>query len=362
MSFLSDLFHGNVGNLGHDLNPSNIFSDAGADTTKALKNPLVDAGLLVGGGLLTAGLLDPALLGLEGAGIATDVAAGGGLDAAAGGGLDAALGFAGDARATDAAAGGVATDAFGFLDPAAAGTAAGGGGSPAGDASMFANLPNISNVADPALASGNIYGSAGGGGGFWSDLISGAEKSVTKNPLGIAAAAGGLGLSFLRGNQTDPNQKALQGEAPALQAQGAALTASGQQLQTYLTNGTLPPALQSQVTSAVQAEKARIISNHAANGENTNPTQNSALAQELSQADINGLNLAGQLEQQLFTSGTQLINTGLNETGLSTQLYEVLARMDQQDNKQLMQAIASMAAALGGGGAKIQIGGNAATT
>jgi hypothetical protein len=141
-----------------------------------------------------------------------------------------------------------------------------------------------------------------------------------------------------------------------LASQGTALTASGQQLQQYLTSGTLPPALQSQVNSAVAAEKARIIANHAANGENTNPTQNSALAAELSQADINGINAAGNLEQQLFQSGTQLLQTGINETGLSTQIYESLVKMDQANNNQLMTAIASMAAALGGGGTKISLG------
>ena len=64
MSFLSDLFQGNFSNLGNDLAPSNIFSDFGTDASKAVSNPIVDAGLLVGGGLLTAGLADPALLGL----------------------------------------------------------------------------------------------------------------------------------------------------------------------------------------------------------------------------------------------------------------------------------------------------------
>ena len=45
-----------------------------------------------------------------------------------------------------------------------------------------------------------------------------------------------------------------------------------------------------------------------------------------------------------------LMKTGLNETGLSTQLYETLVKLDQQNNQQLMSAISSFAAALGGGG------------
>src|SRR5208282_6524811 len=86
MSFLSDIFSGNFSNLGQDLAPSNIFSDFGSDIAK---DPLLDAGLLVGGGLLTAGLADPALLGLGAAGGAADLSTMGGAAAAGiGAGVD----------------------------------------------------------------------------------------------------------------------------------------------------------------------------------------------------------------------------------------------------------------------------------
>jgi hypothetical protein len=361
MSFLSDLIHGNTGNLGHDL--------FGSPTAIA---ETVGGVLGLGGlGLGAAGLLGlggvAADAGAIGAGAPLDLLAGGaaagtaGADAAAGG-LDlTALGLTSDASSAFAADPGIqAIDAFAPL-----GTTSGA----AADTAAQVGTLSVPGIADSSVAASDITnfapgatdatGGSTGGGSFLDKLVSGASNSLTKNPLGIAAATGGLGLSLLRGNQTDPNQQALQNEAPGLAAQGAALTQSGQQLQTYLTSGTLPPALQSQVSSAVAAEKARIIQNHASNGENTNPSQNSALAQELSQADINGINLGGQLEQQLFTAGTQLLNTGLNETGLSTQLYETLAKMDQTNNNQLMASIASMAAALGGG-TKIQIGGTSA--
>ena len=370
MSFLSDLVEGKDSNLGHDLNPSNVFSDTQKDIggKNTLEDILGGAAILTGGLGLAGGL--PALGGLFGAadagavaGAPLDILAGGAAEGSADAAGGAALGFGADVG-SDAAAGDSGLDAINSAlgigaggDAAAPGSAlalqapdAAGAvsGSPI-DPALYNNLPNINGVIDS-------YDPNAAQPSFLDKLVSGASNSLTKNPLGIAAAAGGLGLSFLNGSKENANQKVLTQEAPALAAQGAALSASGQQLQTYLTNGTLPPAMQSQVTTAVQAEKARIIQNHASNGENTNPTQNSALAQELSQADINGLNLAGQLEQQLFTSGTQLLNTGLNETGLSTQLYESLAKMDQANNTQLMTAIASMAAALGGG-TKIQIGG-----
>jgi len=376
-----------LSSLGHDI--ANVWNDQ-PNWAKGLE---IGAGALLGGGAIAG------LAGLGGgaavAGGAADVAAtGGGFDLAtigpgvteAGGaltGADAAggvaLGFAGDA-----AAGGSGIDTIN----AALGITGGAGGSDAGSALALAapDAAPLGTTAGAAAGSAPLSLSADAGydlstigpgvsstGGavtgatpaastpsFWDSLVSGAKGSLTKNPLGIAAAGAGLGLSFLRGNKTDPNQQALQAEAPQLLAQGQALTASGQQLQTYLTSGTLPPALQSQVTSAVEAEKARIIQNHASNGENTNPAQNSALAAELSQADINGINLGGQLEQQLFTAGNQLLQTGVHETGLSTQLYETLTKMDEANTTQLMSAIASMAAALGGG-TKIQIGGATAT-
>jgi len=192
--------------------------------------------------------------------------------------------------------------------------------------------------------------SASGATGFsWDSILKGTENSLAKNFPGIALSAGGLGLSFLEGKKNDANANVLAAQAPALAQEGASLSAQGTQLTQYLTNGTLPPGQQAQVTQAVQAEKARIIANAAANGQNTNPTQNSALAQDLSAADQNGIALAGKLEQNLAAAGTQLLQTGLTETGLSTQLYETLYKMDEANNTQLMQSIASLAAAFGGG-------------
>ena len=44
-------------------------------------------------------------------------------------------------------------------------------------------------------------------------------------------------------------------------------------------------------------------------------------AQELSAADMNGLALAGQLEQQLATTGTQLISAGFSEASASARAF-----------------------------------------
>ena len=374
MSFLTDLFEGHTSNLGNDLSPSNIFSDTKKDIGG--KNTLED--ILGGAALLTGGIGLAGGLGAFGGAAAGTAAADTGFDLAtigpgvtdagtAIGAADAALPAeatldafetgAGDATLTTPwSAGGIAP-----LDsPAPIGTTLGALTPAATDAGIL----SVPGIADSGVAASDITTDAAAGGAsqpsFLNQLVTGASNSITKNPLGLLAAGTGLGLDILNRNKSDPNLNALEAQAPGFAAQGAGLTASGQTLQSYLTNGTLPPGQQAQVTEAVQAAKARIISNHAANGENTNPTQNSALAQELSQADLNGLALAGQLETQLASTGQSLITAGLTETGLSSEIYQALVKIDQTNNNQLMSAIASMAAALNGG-TKIQIGGNSVT-
>ena len=225
-------------------------------------------------------------------------------------GLDPSIAasYGGDAGALPAA-GGAAPTGGTFFDPSAAQAAY--GGSP-------------------------VAGGSPGGGNFLSNLGQGAINSVTKNPLGIAAAGAGLGLDILKGNPNDPNKTALQNEVGQLATQGS-------QLGSYLSKGTLPPALQAQLNQAVQAEKARIVSGYAAKGMPTDPSQNSALAQDLNNVDTNALAAKANTE-------IQLLNTGLKETGMSTEMYQILIQLDEQQNTQLMQAIASFAGALGGGG------------
>jgi hypothetical protein len=182
---------------------------------------------------------------------------------------------------------------------------------------------------------------AGGSTGFWDNLVSGAKgvpnaavNSVLKNPLGVGIGAAALGYNMLN-NKTNPNIPALQGQANQLSAQG-------QQFMQYLQTGTLPPSLKAAVDQAANAAKATIIANHARNGQSTDPTQNSALAQELAAADQNALIAVGQLGEQLFTAGQ-------SEIGLSSQIYTKLIQIDQQQSASTGKAIANFAAALGSG-------------
>ena len=298
---------------------------------------LAPLGLATGGlGLAGIGPL-AGLGGLLGAGEAAGagLAAGSGEAALAGLGGEAgtALGFAGEA----AGGGG---GALGAIDSALAASPEalfpGYGTAAAGDTAALADAGSLF----PGYGA-NIPGAttrAAGGDSFLSQLGTGAMRSITNNPLGTAAAAGGLGLNMLRGNPQDPNRQKLQQQADQLGAQG-------EQLKQYLTSGTLPPALKASLDQATAAARARIISNHAKSGMPTDPSQNSALAQELNGVEMNAV--AAMASAQM-----DMLKTGLNETGLSTQLYEMLVKMDKSNNDDLMKSIANFASALGGGGAR----------
>lgn len=371
MSFLSDLFHGDFGNLGNDLahapssfvnHPTEMLEAAGG--AAALAAPFVLPELLGAGG--AAG-------GLFGGGEA--VAAGGaeaGADSLLSFGSEAASG-AGDAQSAissllgttgNAAEGGSSFYGAGFdpsvnplmTDPNAfsagnqlagvggdnlGGLTGGAGESPIASGTSFADAGGVGAGGDPISGVAGNAGKGAGETGFWDNLVGGvknapnaAVNSIVKNPLGIAAAGTGLALNMMN-NKPNPNIANLQGQANQL-------TAQGQQFMSFLQNGTLPPALKASVDQASNAAKARIIANHAAQGQSTDPTQNSALAQELAAADQNALIAVGQLGEQLFTAGQ-------SEIGLSSQIYQKLIAIDQQQSASQGKAIANFASALGSG-------------
>jgi hypothetical protein len=161
--------------------------------------------------------------------------------------------------------------------------------------------------------------------------------------------------NMMRGNPASADVNRAENLAGFGMAQAGNLTQMGSQLQSYLQNGTLPPALQAQVNQKVAAEKAMIISNAAKNGQSTNPTQNTVLAQDLAAADRNGLIAAGDFEAKLAAMGQQMINAGLQATNLSESTYLALAKMDKTDQTNLINEISAFTAALGGGSKSITL-------
>lgn len=177
------------------------------------------------------------------------------------------------------------------------------------------------------------------------NLANGAIDSLTKNPLGVAAGLGGLGYSIYKGSQDTANEKSLTASAATAAGNSNTLTAEGNQLTSYLTNGTLPPQFQAQITQAVNDAITQAKSAAAAQGLSSDPTQNTALAAQISQIQNQVPILTSQIEEQLASTGGNLISAAATNTGLSGQLYQALVQNDTTQAANAGKAIAALAAA-----------------
>lgn len=237
------------------------------------------------------------------------------------------------------------TNTVGSVAPAATSTASGTTG-------VGSFLSNVS--------SGNVLGALSSAG---SDL-----KAVAP-VLGLA----GLGYNLYSGYEQNQSLKTLAGQEAANaqtaanissqeQSAAAPLLSSGQTLMSYLTTNTLPPQFQAEVTQNVNAAKAAIIQGYASRGMSTNPQQNSALAQDLSNVDLQAQTLQANLETTLQQAGNNMVTTansllqsGLNATELSSELPIQMAQLNSQLNAVMANSISSFAAALNGSGVKSSV-------
>jgi hypothetical protein len=370
MSFLTDLFHGNIGNLGRDITqaPSSLARHPSEELELGLGAAAAAAPFLLpelgvaGGGLAglfgagdaalpaaaapISGELDLASLGIDPTAISAQGGdASGFLGLGQGNVYDPNAFALGNQTIPINPSAGFPDTTFGGVTPVASSTpntfpldamASTGGDTGAYPATSEQFGPSITDTQRAALPGTNDPS-------FLSRLGTGAVKSITNNPLGIAAGAAGLGYSMLQGQKQLPEQKQLAAEA-------APLTAQGQQFMQYLQSGTLPAGMQAAVDRAKASARATIIANHAKNHESTDPTQNSALAQELAQVDQNTLITIAQQGQTLFQAG-------LSEAQLSSQILQGLLQVDQQQTAAMGKAIANFASSLAGGGPRINIGG-----
>ncbi len=218
----------------------------------------------------------------------------------------------------------------------------------------------------------------------WADkLLAGASKSVTNNPLGLALGAGGLAYNIINGQKQSANQAALTdlagksvgqsadlanrgvAQVGANQANAADITAKGKDLTSYLTTGKLPDQYTQQIDQAINDAKTTAISNAAKNGQPTDPTKNTALAQSLAQIDNQRAGMTSQIAERLFGAGSGLINTGANignvsassllsggqqSANLSADLYKTLTNIDTKQADATSKAIAALAQSLNSGG------------
>jgi hypothetical protein len=179
---------------------------------------------------------------------------------------------------------------------------------------------------------------------------------------------GGLGYNLYQGYQQkqalnqltqQEQQQAQNAQAVSQQEQAAAqpLLSQGNTLISYLTTNSLPPQFQTQIQQNVAAAKAQIAQGYATRGMSTNPSQNSALAQDLANVDTQATSLQANLEQTLATAGTQLtqqtnalLQSGVSATELSARIPIMVQELNAQLGQQTAQAISSFASAFGGGG------------
>ena len=150
----------------------------------------------------------------------------------------------------------------------------------------------------------------------------------------LALSAGGLLSSVLQGDK----KPAYQGQ---VSAEAAQMSAQGQELQSYLTSGTLPPGVSAGLSSAHDSAAATIRSQYASRGQ----TGSSAEAQDLA-------NLSQTTVSQGAQIATNLLQQGVSESEFSAQLYQSLMDASIKQDAALSASIANFAGGMAGMGLK----------
>lgn len=198
-------------------------------------------------------------------------------------------------------------------------------------ATTAANAP-IGSAELSSLA-GSVPASAGGAASTGSGLFNSLKSAGSiASPL-ISGA--GLAMNLL--GQKKPPVSENQAEA-AIGTDASQTAATGQQLQSYLASGTLPPGAQAGIDQAANSAKAAIRSKYASMG----MSGSSSEQQELAAADTNA-------QAQGAALATQLLNSGISESQLSGQLYQSILNNQTQQDAALSSSIGNFASSLAGG-------------
>ena len=236
---------------------------------------------------------------------------------------------------------------LGNIAPSSGGAAPGGAILSPGAQNFVDNGLSAPTGGNGGLGGGSLGGAAGPSSGkaLFGDITAGNISNIPgdigslieKNP-GAAISALGLGYSAL-------SQPSIPGgQLQALTGQANQLASQGQTLQSYLFNGQLPQGAQTALDQATASASASVKQDYARMGLSGSSAEAQALA-----------SVRNSAAAQKFQLAQQLLQTGINETGLSSSLYENIYKASQQENQGLMQAIASFAAAAAGGGGGIQL-------
>ena len=145
---------------------------------------------------------------------------------------------------------------------------------------------------------------------------------------GLGLGVGGIAYDAIKGNQPLAGEKALQGQATALQNQGSTMEG-------YLNSGTLPPGLQQSLTSASDAAVASIKSQYASRG----MSGSSAEQQDIQSVSDTAVTQGAQIAMNLYSQGVA-------ETGMADEIYTQLMQTALQQDQALGQAVGNFAGAL----------------
>lgn len=217
--------------------------------------------------------------------------------------------------------------------PPLAGATAGlsaGGGAPSGGVGSVIGGP----AATQALAGTGGTNAGITGGNSISDFLSnpsggGLGKALSSNANWLLPAAllGYEGLKSSQGLGNIPGYNQISQEAGNLQTQAG-------QLGSYLQTGTLPPGVQASLDQAAKSAEATIRSQYAARGMSGSSAEAADLASAQNTVATQGSQIA-----------MQLLQTGISEGNLSSQLYSEIMNANIQSDSQLGTALATLAGA-----------------
>lgn len=235
---------------------------------------------------------------------------------------------------TSALAGTASTTGFtesntsGLVSPSTASPSTGGGflknligGSSSGTALP---TPDVAGAGVAAEAPNSIGQALSTGSG--SDILTALGKNSN-----ILIPGAGLAFNAIQGNQQPKGYDQLVNTAGNLATQS-------QQLQSYLASGTLPPGLQQSLDQATKSAKASIRSQYASRG----MSGSSAEAQDLANVDA-------QMQAQGASLAMNLLQQGVNESQLSSQIYDNIMKTQMSEDQNIGAAVTNFATAAAGG-------------
>ncbi len=178
----------------------------------------------------------------------------------------------------------------------------------------------------PALAAATTQ-AAESGPGFLDSALAGVKKQFGENPIGLGLAGLGLGYNLIKAGQETP-------EAALLRKRAEEQSESGRIMQQYIQTGQLPPGMHASIDQAKNAAKARIRSQYASNNLSGSSMERDALN-----------NVDAQFAAQAGTAAIALLNSGVQQSGMSDSLYRYLAQSQDRKDEAIGQALANFAGA-----------------